>query len=224
MELLIIEQNESTKELIKKRLKNDFVIETTSLGEEGLELAKIYDYSLIILGRMLADSDGYQVLKQLRSQKINSPLLFLTSLNNADLKIKALQYGADDCMSVPFNSEELEERVKLLIQHKGGHVGGCISVGRITIVPKYFRVLVDDQIIHFPKKEYEILEFLCLNKNKIITKDQILDHIYLNEADKKSGSCLPVWLNSIRKKLRNILKKDPIAHIYMRGYMISDQE
>jgi two-component system cell cycle response regulator CtrA len=224
MEILLIETNENTKELIQNRLKNEFAIEVTSLGEEGLELAKIYDYDLIIMGRMLADSDGFQVLKQMRAQKVRTPIMFLCGMNNADLKVRAFQSGADECMSIPFNLAEFVERVKLLVRHRHGHLGEQIHVGRLTIVPSCYRVLVDDKIIALTVKEYEILEFLCLNKNKNVTEDQILDHIYLHEVDRPYTRTVHVWISYIRKKLRSTLGNGFIKTTRGRGYMISDPD
>lgn len=224
MEILLIETNENTKELIKNRLKDEFTIEDTSLGEEGLELAQLYDYNLIILGRMLADSDGYHVLRQLRSQKVHSPILFLTGLNNADLKVKAFQLGADECLSIPFNLDEFVERVKLLIRHKEGHVGAQLQVGRLTILPKYRFVKVDDMAIKIHGTEYTILEFLCMNKNKIVTKEQILDHIYPHAQDYPLSKIIAVWISRIRKKLKVVHPEPLIKNIWNHGYMIEDPD
>lgn len=224
MEILLIENNENTKELIQNRLKDEFAIEVTSLGEEGLELAKVYDYDLIILGRMLSDSDGYQILKQMRAQEVRTPIMFLCGMNNADLKVRAFQSGADECMSTPVNLDEFVERVKLLVRHRYGHLGAQIHVGRLTIVPSSYRVLVDDTIIALTVKEYTILEFLCLNKNKNVTEEQILDHIYLHEVDRPYTRTVHVWISYIRKKLRSTLGDGFIKTTRGRGYMVSDPD
>lgn len=222
MELLLIETNENIKDLIQNRLKDDFDIEVTSLGEEGLELAKTYDYNVIILGRMLADSDGYQVLRQLRAQQVISPILFLCGLNSADLKVKALREGADDCMSIPFNVDEFVERVRLLIRHRNGHRGTRIHVGRLSILPDQFKVLVDDVPLKISGKEYDVLEFLCSHKNKVITQAQILDHLYLHEQPKLKVVC--IWINFLRKKLKAALGDPLIKNVWGRGYMVSDPD
>jgi two-component system cell cycle response regulator CtrA len=224
MEILLIETNENNKELIMNRLKDDFAIEVTSLGEEGLELAKLYDYSLIILGRMLADCDGYLVLRQLRAQEVRSPILFLTGLNNADLKVKALRLGADDCLSTPFNLDEFVERVKILIRHKEGQAGPELQVGKLTLTPKYGFVKVGDKPIKMHGAEYDILEFLCRNKNKPITKDRLLDHLYGHEQDYPNSGIIAVWVSHIRKKLKAANAEVVIKHIFNRGYMIGTSE
>ena len=224
MEILLIERNMNTVEIIQKQLNAEFHIEVTASGEEGLELAKTFDYNLIILSRMLDDSDGYQILKQLRANKIRSPILFLCGLNNADLKVRAFHEGADECMSIPFNVDEFEERAKLLIRHYKGHMGISIQVGRVTLVPQYCAALVDDVPIHLTSKEYDILEILCINKNRMVTKERLLDHLYILKQDYPEMNIIRVFITNLRAKLNRRLGDPFIKTIYAKGFMVEDKD
>src|SRR3954462_4284337 len=122
MRVLVVEDDSATAKSIELMLKSEgFVCDTTSLGEDGLEIGKLYDYDIIILDLMLPDMDGYEVLKRLRAARIKTPILILSGLAELDNKIKGLGFGADDYLTKPFDKRELIARVQAIIRRSKGH-------------------------------------------------------------------------------------------------------
>src|SRR3954471_12219439 len=130
MRVLLVEDDAATAAGIALMLKKEgFVCDKTDLGEEGLEIGKIYDYDIIILDLMLPDIDGYEVLRRFRAAKINTPILILSGLSGPDQKIKGLGYGADDYLTKPFNKGELIARIQAIVRRSKGHSESTIYVG-----------------------------------------------------------------------------------------------
>ena len=117
MRVLLVEDDTSTAKSIELMLKSEgYIVDTTDLGEDGLEIGKIYDYDIIILDLMLPDMDGYEVLKRLRAAKVETPILILSGLSELDNKIKGLGFGADDYLTKPFDKRELVARIQAIVR------------------------------------------------------------------------------------------------------------
>src|SRR6185312_3281799 len=130
MRVLLVEDDSSTAKAIELSLASEGIIcDTAELGEEGLEIGKIYDYDIIILDLMLPDIDGYEVLLRLRSAKVQVPILILSGLSGSDQKIKGLGFGADDYLTKPFNRGELIARIQAIVRRSKGHAESTIYVG-----------------------------------------------------------------------------------------------
>lgn len=134
MRVLLIEDDPTTSHSIELMLKSDnFKVDTTDLGEEGIDLGKLYDYDLILLDIELPDMSGYEVLKNLRTQKIETPVLILTGLSTTENKVKGFGFGADDYLTKPFHKEELIARISAIIRRSRGHAQSIISTGRLDV-------------------------------------------------------------------------------------------
>src|SRR2546423_13493862 len=161
MRVLLVEDDATTAASIKIMLsKENFICDTTDLGEDGLEIGKLYDYDIILLDLMLPDIDGYEVLRRLRAAKIQTPILILSGLGAPDDKIKGLGIGADDYMTKPFDRRELIARIQAIVRRSKGHSDPLIRTGKLTINIAQRLVEADGKPVHLTGKEYSILELL----------------------------------------------------------------
>jgi two-component system cell cycle response regulator CtrA len=179
MRVLLIEDDQSTAKSIELMLKSDgYVVDTTDMGEDGLEIGKLYEYDIIILDLMLPDLDGYEVLKRLRAAKVETPILILSGLSELDAKLKGLGFGADDYLTKPFDKRELMARIQAIVRRSKGHAQSIIKTGPITVNLDARTVDVDSKQMHLTSKEYGIIELLSLRKGSTLTKEMFLNHLY----------------------------------------------
>lgn len=223
MRVLLIEDDSATSKALQAMLKNEgFICDTTDLGEDGLEIGKIYEYDLIILDLMLPDLDGYQVLKRLRASNVKTPILILSGLKDIDDKVKSLGFGADDYITKPFNKAELMARIHAIIRRSHGHSESIIKTGRLSINLRQHTVFVDDRVIHLTGKEYAILELLSLRKGTTLTKEMFLNHLY-GGIDEPELKIIDVFICKLRRKLSEALDgQDCIETVWGRGYVLRD--
>jgi two-component system cell cycle response regulator CtrA len=201
MRVLLIEDDSATSEAIQLMLKaEDYVVDATDLGEDGLELGKIYEHDVIILDLMLPDIDGYRVLKRLRDARIATPVLILSGLAHVDNKLKALGIGADDYLTKPFDRRELIARIGALVRRARGLADPVVPVGRMSVDLKSRCANAGSTIIPLSKREFSILELLTLRKGKVVSKETILDHLYggMDEPDMK---IVDVFVCKLRAKI-----------------------
>lgn len=223
MRVLLVEDDSSTARSIEMILKSeDYVVDSTDLGEDGLEIGKLYDYDIIILDLMLPDMDGYEVLKRFRDAKIDTPILILSGLSDLDNKIKGLGYGADDYLTKPFEKRELIARLQAIVRRSQGHSQSEIATGRIKVNLDTRTVSVDDKPLHLTGKEYGILELLSLRKGSTLTKEMFLNHLY-GGMDEPEVKIIDVFICKLRKKLENATDgENYIETVWGRGYVLRD--
>ncbi len=223
MRVLIVEDDTATARQIEVVLKKEgFVCDTTDLGEDGLEIGKLYDYDIIILDLMLPDIDGYEVLRRLRSGKIDTPILILSGLAEADDKIKGFGIGADDYLVKPFDRRELVARVHAIVRRARGHAQSVIKTGRLTVNLDSRTAEVDRRPLHLTGKEYAILELLSLRKGTTLTKDMFLNHLY-GGIDEPEVKIIDVFICKLRKKLNTATEgENYIETVWGRGYVLRD--
>ena len=165
MRVLLVGDDEQTATSIKMMLLNENVIcDTTDLGEDGLEIGKIYQYDIILLDLMLPDIEGYEVLRRMRAARVRTPVLILSGLADLDHKIKGLGFGADDFLTKPFDRRELIARIQAIVRRSKGHSESTIRTGKLVVNLDTRVVSVDDQPVYLTAKEYGILELLSLRK------------------------------------------------------------
>ena len=174
----------------------------TDLGEEGVDLGKLYDYDIILLDLNLPDMSGYDVLKQLRVSKIKTPILILSGLAGIEDKVKGLGVGADDYMTKPFHKDELVARIHAIVRRSKGHAQSVIQTGDLVVNLDTKTVEVGGQRVHLTGKEYQMLELLSLRKGTTLTKEMFLNHLY-GGMDEPELKIIDVFICKLRKKLAN---------------------
>ncbi|MEZ5815073.1 MAG: response regulator transcription factor [Alphaproteobacteria bacterium] len=225
MRVLLVEDDTSTAKSIELMLKSEgYIVDTTDLGEDGLEIGKIYDYDIIILDLMLPDMDGYDVLKSLRDSKVETPILILSGLTELDNKIKGLGYGADDYLTKPFDKRELIARIQAIVRRSQGHSQSVIETGKVKVNLDTRTVEVAGQPLHLTGKEYGIIELLSLRKGTTLTKEMFLNHLY-GGMDEPEVKIIDVFICKLRKKIQDAADGDNyIETVWGRGYVLRDPQ
>ena len=223
MRVLLIDDEAVTSQSIALMLRGEgYVCDTTDLGEDGLEIAKIYDYDIILLDLMLPDVDGFQVLRRLRAIGKRTPILILSGLSNPLDKIRGLGGGADDFLTKPFDKRELIARIKAIVRRSQGHSDSVIRTGKLAVNLDQKSLEVDGRPLHLTVKEYAILELLTLRKGTPVTKDTFLNHLY-NGMDEPEIKIIDVFVCKLRKKLTTATGGvDYIKTNWGRGYTLCD--
>jgi two-component system cell cycle response regulator CtrA len=223
MRVLLVEDDEQTATSIKMMLLNENVIcDTTDLGEDGLEIGKIYQYDIILLDLMLPDIEGYEVLRRMRAARVRTPILILSGLADLDHKIKGLGFGADDFLTKPFDRRELIARIQAIVRRSKGHSESTIRTGKLVVNLDTRVVSVDDQPVYLTAKEYGILELLSLRKGTTLTKEMFLNHLY-GGIDEPELKIIDVFVCKLRKKLEQATGGSHyIETVWGRGYVVRD--
>lgn len=221
MRVLLIEDDPAVSRSVELMLQStNIVCDVTNLGEEGIEISKLYDYDIIILDLMLPDMDGFDVIKRLRNASIKTPILILSGLTETDDKIKGFGIGADDYLTKPFNKNELIARINAIVRRARGHADATIKIGRLTINLQSHTAEVDGEAIPLTSKEYAILELLAMRKGSTLTKEMFLNHLY-GGLDEPELKIIDVFVCKLRKKLAKALNGDScIETIWGRGYVL----
>src|SRR5262245_19952702 len=222
MRVLLIEDDSAMAQSIELMLKSEgFNVYTTDLGEEGVDLGKLYDYDIIILDLQLPDMSGFDVLKQLRVNKISTPILILSGSTQVENKVKGLGFGADDYMTKPFHKDELIARVHAVVRRSKGHSQSVIQTGKLTVNLDTKTVEVDGQRVHLTGKEYQMHELLSLRKGTTLTKEMFLNHLY-GGMDEPELKIIDVFICKLRKKLQAAAGQHYIETVWGRGYVLRD--
>ena len=223
MRVLLIEDDMSTSRSIELMLSsNGFNVFTTDLGEEGLDLGKLYDYDIILLDLNLPDMHGYDVLKKLRISKVDTPILILSGMSEPDSKVRGLGFGADDYLTKPFHKEELVARIQAIVRRSKGHAQSIIRTGKLAVNLDTKTVEVDGHPVHLTGKEYSMLELLSLRKGITLTKEMFLNHLY-GGMDEPELKIIDVFICKLRKKLAAATEgENYIETVWGRGYVLRD--
>src|SRR6516162_4553305 len=223
MRVLLVEDDATTAAGIKLLLrKENFICDTTDLGEDGLEIGKLYDYDIILLDLRLPDIDGYEVLRRLRAARVHTPILILSGLAELDHKLKGLGFGADDFLAKPFDRRELIARIQAIVRRSKGHSESVIRTGKLVVDLDARVVTVDDKALHLTGKEYGVLELLSLRKGTTLTKEMFLNHLYegMHEPEFK---VIDTFVYHLRKKLAEATGgQHYIETEWGRGYALRD--
>ena len=225
MRVLLVEDDPTTAKSIEMMLNHaNLNVYTTDLGEEGIDLAKLYDYDLILLDLGLPDMNGHEVLRQLRLARVETPILILSGADDTDNKIKGFGFGADDYLTKPFHREELVARIHAIIRRSKGHSQSVIRTGRINVNLDAKTVDVDGRAVHLTGKEYQMLELLSLRKGTTLTKEMFLNHLY-GGMDEPELKIIDVFICKLRKKLGEATGgQNHTETVWGRGYVLRDPE
>lgn len=222
--LLIEDDNNQIKSIQAICQKEGIILDVTDLGQDGVEIGKIYDYDLILLDIILPDIDGFDVIKRLRASNIKTPVLVLSGLSECSDKVKCLDIGADDYLTKPFNATELIARIQAIVRRNKGHSEALIKVGRMKINLNTQTVSVDDKQLNLTGKEYSIIELLALRKGSTLTKEMFLNHLY-GGLDEPEIKIIDVFICKLRKKLLKYLDgENYIETVWGRGYVLKEPE
>jgi two-component system cell cycle response regulator CtrA len=223
MRILLIEDDPATSKSIELMLGHaNFNVYTTDLGEEGIDLAKLYDYYLILLDLVLPDINGHVVLRQLRVARIDTPILILSGETDTENKMRGFGSGADDYLTKPFHREELIARIHAIIRRSKGHSQSIIKTGDIEVNLDGKTVEVRGNTVHLTGKEYQMLELLSLRKGTTLTKEMFLNHLY-GGMDEPELKIIDVFICKLRKKLSEATgRENHIETVWGRGYVLRD--
>lgn len=223
MRILLIEDDEAMACSVQMMLHHaNFIVDLTDYGEEGIELAKVYDYDLVLLDIGLPDMSGLDVIRHLRLARINTPVLILSASSSSDDKIKSFGLGADDYICKPFDREELIARLHAIIRRSKGYSHSTIKIGDIELDLDAKTVSAHDHLIHLTGKEYQILELLSLRKGTTLTKEMFLNHLY-GGMDEPELKIIDVFVCKLRKKLSEATAgKNYIETVWGRGYVLRE--
>ncbi|MCC5974585.1 MAG: response regulator transcription factor [Rubellimicrobium sp.] len=225
MRILLVEDDPTTSRSIELMLTHaNLNVYATDMGEEGIDLAKLYDYDLILLDLNLPDMNGHEVLRQLRISRVDTPILILSGDDATESKLRGFGFGADDYLTKPFHREELVARIHAIIRRSKGHAQSVIRTGRIAVNLDAKTVEVEGAAVHLTGKEYQMLELLSLRKGTTLTKEMFLNHLY-GGMDEPELKIIDVFICKLRKKLSQATGgENHIETVWGRGYVLRDPE
>ena len=225
MRALVVEDDPVSQRMIETALAQEGILhEPTGYGEDAIELAKLYDFDIILLDLTLPDIDGYEVVRRIRSAKVRTPVLILSGRLEADDKVKGLSVGADDYVTKPFHRQELTARIHAVVRRSKGHSESVIRTGNLTVNFDTRMVDVGGRRLHVTGKEYAILELLSLRKGTTLTKEMFLDHLY-GGMDEPELKIIDVFVCKLRKKIAEANGgRHHIETVWGRGYVLKDPE
>ena len=208
MRVLLVEDDLTTSKSIEMMLTHaNLNVYSTNMGEEGIDLAKLYDYDLILLDLKLLDMTGHEVLRQVRLARVDTPILIWSGSDDTENKIRGFGFGADDYLTKPFHREELIARIHAIIRRSKGHSQSIIRTGKIDVNLDTKTVEVDGETVHLTGKEYQMLELLSLRKGTTLTKEIFLNHLY-GGMDEPELKIIDVFICKLRKKLTEATGED----------------
>lgn len=224
MRILIIEDEKYLAKILKKGLEeNSFAVDLAFDGKEGLYMAETYPFDAVILDIMLPVVDGLTILDILRKKDRDVPVLMLTAKGEVEDKIKGLNTGADDYLAKPFDFSELLARLKAVIRRNKGKTSPIIKIDNLTINTNSHTVIRKGKEITLSAKEYMILEYLAVNRGKVISRSEIIEHVYDTEYSLDSN-VIDVYINYLRNKIDRCFNKKLLQTIRGAGYILKEDK
>lgn len=225
MRILLVEDDPTTSRSIELMLsRDDLKVYTTDLGEDGIDLAKLYDYDVILLDLNLPDMNGHEVLRQLRLAQIETPILILSGADDTESKLKSFGFGADDYVTKPFQRDELIARIHAIVRRSQGHSQPIIKTGLVETNLDAKTVEVDGKTVRLTRMEYKMFELLSLRKGTTLTKEMFLNHLY-GGMDEPEIKIIDVFICKMRRKLSEATGgENYIETVWGRGYALRDPQ
>lgn len=220
MKILLIEDEPELRKSIKQYLYQEgYIVESASDYTKGIEKIEVYDYDCILVDITLPKGNGLDIIKQLKENNSKAGIIIISAKNSSDDKITGLDLGADDYLAKPFNLAELNSRIKALIRRRNFDGNKLIEVNEITIIPEERAVKVNKELVNLTAKEYDLLLFFVSNKNRVVSKNAIAEHLWGDDSDQMdSHDFIYVHLRNLRKKLAEKGCTDYVQTIYGIGY------
>jgi two-component system, OmpR family, response regulator len=221
MRLLLITNDNDCKHCVKSQMGTDYIIDIENTGEKGTSTSEVNAYDAIIVDSVLPDIDGVEVCRMIRAANINTPIAFIAERNGVHDKVHSLDAGADAFVHKPLNISELAAEIRTLIRMKAAIIvlGNKIKLGILEIDISKKQAFVGEEIIKLRRKEYDLLEYLILNKDKIVPKEDILEHVWDQGIDVLSNT-LEVHIKNLRDKLKECCIRNYIITVRGFGYTI----
>jgi two-component system cell cycle response regulator CtrA len=225
MRALVVEDDPVSAKLIDTALRGEGIIgEMASCGEDAIDLAKHYDFDIMILDLRLPDIEGFEVVRRIRAAKVRTPVLILSGKGEIDDKVRGLSTGADDYLTKPFHKSELVARIHAIVRRSKGHSESVIKTGKLVVNLDTRSVEISGRRLHVTGKEYSILELLSLRKGTTLTKEMFLDHLY-GGIDEPELKIIDVFICKLRKKIAQVTGDHHyIETVWGRGYVLKDPE
>ncbi|MGZ9814889.1 response regulator transcription factor [Peribacillus simplex] len=220
MKVLVVEDNVSLLESIRQILTDEYEVDTADNGEDGLFMAQQSIYDIIILDVMLPGIDGFEIVRKIREEKIDTSVLFLTAKDALEDRVRGLEMGGDDYLVKPFQAPELKARIRALLRRSGIiSLEQHVKYREIELLEKEKDILVDGKVIKMTLKQFELLEYLIQNNGKILTREQIFDRIWGFDSD-TTIAIVEVFIHHLRKKLEPFNYHKDIQTVRGIGYML----
>ncbi len=223
MRVLVVEDEKTLADLIKSGLEDEgYSVDTAYDGEDGLFLSENEPFDIIILDIMLPKINGLEILKTLREKGIKTPVLMLTAKSNVEDKVQGLNSGADDYLTKPFSFDELLARIKAVLRRNFNEASNTINIADLSINLSTHEVVRGAETIKLTAKEYMLLEYMSLNKNKLLSRSDIIEHIYNYDFDLDSN-VVDVMITRLRRKIDKDFDKKLIYTVRGAGYMVKEE-
>ena len=223
MKILIIEDEQKLARILKKGLEeHDFTVDLSFDGEEGLHMAESYPYDAVLLDLMLPGKNGLAILKTLRAKMIDVPVLVVTARGEVEDRIKGLDIGADDYIPKPFDLAELMARLRAAIRRNKGKPSPIVVVEDLSIDTNAKTATRAGKAIPLSAREYTLLEYLALNAGRVVSRTELIDHVYATEYEWDSN-VIDVYINYLRNKIDKGFGK-PLIHTKRgAGYLLKGE-
>ena len=220
MRILVVEDEKNLNDIIVKKLKLEkYGVDSCFDGKEALDYIFSTDYDAVILDIMLPELDGFEVLKKIRSQEIKTPVLLLTARDGIDDRVKGLDYGADDYLVKPFAFDELLARIRVMLRRTSNNVNNVFTIADLIVDCDSQTVTRNNNAIKLSAREFTILEYMIRNKEKVLTRDKIEQHIW--NYDYEGGTnVIDVYVRYLRKKIDDDYTPKLIHTIRGVGYVL----
>lgn len=224
MKLLIIEDNRAITYSLRNHLSKEYVVETASKAQSGLQKAATTNYAAIVLDLGLPDMNGLEVCRTIRESGNMTPILVLTGVDTVDSRVALLRSGADDYLTKPFDSEELKARIGALSRRRNKAIADTVIGTRDLAMDIVKREVTRANVkIHLRRKEYDILKYLLLNKGRAVTREMILDNVWENGTESWNNT-IDVHIKYLRDKIDRPFDVPLIKTAYGIGYMVDDSQ